>query len=171
MCAPKIPRCAPARSQKVLIQRLGLLGGGGRDEARPVAATRVAVQRELAHAQDLALAQRLVHVPVAVGEDAQRAYLPGQALGGRGVVLAGDAQQHEQARSDLGDEPIVDPHGGAGDPLHERAHRRAVSHPRTCSRGFLVEFLPAKLQLFARRVESVACARAAIIWPWAPASA
>jgi hypothetical protein len=63
MCAPKIPRCAPARV-------LSLLGGCSRDEARPVAATRITVQRELTHAQNLALAQRLVHVTVGVGEEA-----------------------------------------------------------------------------------------------------
>src|SRR3954451_16321539 len=52
-----------------LVQRLGLLGPRGRDVGRAVAAPRVAVERELADHERLALAERLVHPALAVGED------------------------------------------------------------------------------------------------------
>src|SRR5439155_221075 len=57
---------------EALVQRPGLLGGRGGEEAGPVAAARLAIQGELAHAQDLALAERLVHAPLGIIEHAQR---------------------------------------------------------------------------------------------------
>src|SRR5260370_26725894 len=62
---------------KAFVQQLRLLCGRGGDEARAVAAGGIAVERELAHAQYLAITERLVHSPVLVGEHAQRSHLGG----------------------------------------------------------------------------------------------
>src|SRR5215211_182314 len=57
----------------LFVERLGVLRAGGVDVGRPVALAAVAVERELRDAQHLAVAQRLVHPPLGVREDAQRA--------------------------------------------------------------------------------------------------
>ena len=74
---------APGARQaaEVLVQRLRLLARRGGGIARAVPAARVAVERELAHAEDLPLPQRLVHAAVGVREDPQRLDLGRQALG------------------------------------------------------------------------------------------
>src|SRR3954451_15181632 len=56
---------------EALVQRLGVLRPGGGDVARAVALAGVPIERELADAQDLAVAERLVHPPVGVGEHPQ----------------------------------------------------------------------------------------------------
>ena len=83
MWAPKTPRLAAGPLAEQLIERLGLLRPCGGDEAGPVALACVAIEGELADAEDLALAEGLVHVPVGVGEDPQGAHLAGQPLGRR----------------------------------------------------------------------------------------
>ena len=75
---------------------------------------------------DLALAERLVHAPVGVGEDAQRAHLVGQPVGLRLAVVVRHAEQHEQARADRGDLGALHADGGPRDPLDEGAHGREV---------------------------------------------
>src|SRR3954453_14274705 len=55
-----------------VIQRLGVLTGRRLDIARARPLTGVAVQRELADAEDLAIAERLVHLPAGVVEDPER---------------------------------------------------------------------------------------------------
>ena len=99
-----------------------MLGPRRRDVARAGALARVAVERELADDEHLAVAERLVHLAVGVGEDAQRADLVGELVARRVVVVVGDAEQDEQAGADLADGRPVDADGGAGDPLDESAH-------------------------------------------------
>ena len=66
---------------EALVELLGLLRARGVHEARPIPAPRIAVEGELADAEDLAVAERLVHVALGVGEHAQRAHLRGEAIG------------------------------------------------------------------------------------------
>src|SRR5436190_14439060 len=68
---PERPAPGAEALAEALIQWLRDLGGGRRDEARAIAPAAVAVERELAHAQDLAVGERLVHPPVGVVEDPQ----------------------------------------------------------------------------------------------------
>ena len=79
--APKTPRLAPSRSQKRSYSGSATSRRRGVDVARAVALAGVAVERELAHAEDLALAERLVHPPLGVVEDPQRADLVGEPVG------------------------------------------------------------------------------------------
>ena len=44
-----------------------------------------------------------------------------------GPVVVGDAQQHQQARPDLGHALAADGHRGARDALDERPHRASAS--------------------------------------------
>ena len=98
--APKTPRSRTEPLAEALVQRLGVLGPRGGDVARAVALSRVAVERELADAQDLAVAERLVHPPLGVGEHAQRADLVGEAVAVGGGVVVRDAEQDEEAGAD-----------------------------------------------------------------------
>ncbi len=103
MCAPKTPRLARVRSQKCSYNGSASSPGRGHHVTRPVPATRVAVQRELADAEDLAFAERLVHPPVGIREHAQGSDLVGEPIGLGLRVGAGDTQQHEQPGADLAD--------------------------------------------------------------------
>jgi len=73
--------------------------------------------------QDLALAERLVHPPLGVVEDAQGAHLAGEAIGLLGRVAALHPEQHQQAGADLGDPLALDVDRSLADPLHQRPHR------------------------------------------------
>ena len=65
MSAPKTPPCGAEARAEALVQRLGDLARRGGDVGRAVALARVAVERELADDDDLALAERLVHAAFA----------------------------------------------------------------------------------------------------------
>src|ERR1700733_14662592 len=106
------------------------LGGGG--EARPVALARVGLEGELAHGEDLAVADRVVHAAALVGEDAQREDLLGEALGGLLAVLMADAEEDEEAGADLRDRLAVDADGRPGDALEDGSHA-ARSSLAACS--------------------------------------
>ena len=97
--APNLPALRAERVAHPLVQRLGLLGRRGVHEARAVALARVAVEGELAHAQDLAagVRHRAVHLAVLVLEDPQREQLAREPVGVLGAVAAAHAEQHEQA--------------------------------------------------------------------------
>jgi hypothetical protein len=129
--APNTPRAALSRSQK-----------------RPYsgsASSGVAVERELAHAQDLPLAERLVHPPGGVGKDAQRPDLGGQPVGVGLAVRAVDAEQHEQPGADRRHPLAVHRHRGPADPLHQRPHRltpRAARRPRARRSALAARFHP-----------------------------
>ena len=97
------------------------------DVRRAVALAGVAVERELRHAQHLAVVERLVHPAVGIGEDPQRAQLVGQAVGlGLGVVVR-NAEQDEQPGADGGDLRALHADGGTRHALHERAHGARVA--------------------------------------------
>ena len=70
MCAPNSPRSAP-RARRSARTAAGPARRARRRRSSGGCPARVAVQRELADAEDLAVAERLVHAPVGVGEDAQ----------------------------------------------------------------------------------------------------
>ena len=72
-----------------LDQRLGHSARRRRGPRRAAALAGVAVEGELADAEDGAVAERLVHPALAVGEHAQGADLLGQAVAGPLVVAAG----------------------------------------------------------------------------------
>jgi hypothetical protein len=76
---------ADARA-KTVIQRLCELRWRCRDVARPVALVQVAIERELAHAQDLTVAERLVHPSLLVIEDPQPKHLLRKAIRACGIV-------------------------------------------------------------------------------------
>ena len=61
MCAPNDAAAGPGALAEALVERLGHLGPGRGHERGPVALARVAVERELRDAEDLALPERLVH--------------------------------------------------------------------------------------------------------------
>ena len=63
--APNTPRGGAEAIAEALVERLGVLRPGGGDVRRAVAPARVAVERELRDAEHLAIAERLVHPPVA----------------------------------------------------------------------------------------------------------
>src|SRR5690606_23913363 len=75
-------------------------------------------------AQHLAVAERLVHAPVGVVEDPQRAQLRRHPVGDRLVVVVAHAQQDEQPGADRPGDGAVDADLGAADALDERSHRR-----------------------------------------------
>ena len=132
---------AALRSEAVgeaLVQRLRLLGPGGGDVGGPVALAGVAVERELGDDQDLALAQRLVHPPVAVGEDPEGAHLVGQLVGVGLRVVVRDAEQHEQAGADLGHALAVRIHRRPAHPLHQRSHGRHTMTDATSRIGTVI---------------------------------
>ena len=107
----RAPNDAPLRAEalaEALVQRLGDLGRRGVDVARAVALAGVGVEGELAHAEHLALAERLVHAPVGVLEHAQRPDLVGEPVRLGLAVVRADAEQHQQAGTDRGDLLAVD---------------------------------------------------------------
>ncbi|MDX6669939.1 MAG: hypothetical protein QOI91_302 [Solirubrobacteraceae bacterium] len=126
MAAPNAPRRAPALAEP-LVERLGVLGAGRGDVGGTVALPRVAVERELGDAQDLAVAQRLVHPSLRVREHPQRADLVGQAVGLLLGVAVAHAQQHQQTRADRRHLRTVHGDRRPRDPLHQRAHQATVS--------------------------------------------
>jgi hypothetical protein len=73
--APNTPRRAPRRSQKRSYSGSACSGG--------------------------AVAERLVHAALGVGEDAKRPDLVGEPVGLLLAVVVGDAQQHQQPGADL----------------------------------------------------------------------
>ena len=80
MCAPNTPRGRRPGWQNSSYSGSACSAGAAAVKLGRLPAPRVAVERELAHAQDLALAERLVHVAGGVREDPQRAHLRGQSL-------------------------------------------------------------------------------------------
>src|SRR5215213_6223036 len=104
---------------EALVQGLGDLGLGGIREARAVALASVGVERELADAEDLAIAERLVHAALRVLEDPQGADLVGQPVTGLLAVPGADPEQDEEARADLGDPLAIRVDRGDADALDE----------------------------------------------------
>ena len=66
--------------------------------ARPVALAGIPVERELTDAEDLALAQRLVHLALGVGEDPQRPHLLGEPVRLLGLSLTRRERRHLRGR-------------------------------------------------------------------------
>ena len=126
-----------------LDQWLSVLGAGGVDPARPAALVGVAVQRELAHDEDLcrlivggAHRERPVHHTGLVVEDPEVPDLVGEPVGlGIGVVVC-RADEHAQPRADLSRPPmgaVVADHVDArrNDPLNQTTHVRSL--PRSAA--------------------------------------
>src|SRR4051794_19773569 len=111
-----------------LIQRLGLLRRCRVGEAGPVAPACVAVQRELADAQDLAadIGDRSVHPAVVVLEDPQREQLADDPVCFRLAVTTLHAEHHEQARPDRRHALAVNGHRRARHTLNECSHPRLL---------------------------------------------
>ena len=103
-------------------------------EARAIALPGVAVEGELAHAEDLAIPQRFVHAPAGILEDAQGEHLVREALGLSLRVAVAHAKQDQEARADLRDARPVDVHGRPGHPLDERPHGRSLLASRRAAR-------------------------------------
>ena len=112
-----------------LDQRFGDRGRRGRGPRRPPTATRVGVERELAHDERGAagIAERSVHDSVRVVEDAQVPHLVGEPAGGALVVVVRDADEDTQSASDLPDHVVADAYVGAGDALNERSQAPTAS--------------------------------------------
>jgi hypothetical protein len=112
------------RRAHALVERLRQLGRRGVHEARAVALARVAVERELGDAEQLAadVADRQVQLAFGVLEDAQPLELAGQPVGLLGGVARPHAEQHQQPEADAGDLVAVDLDRRPADPLDERPH-------------------------------------------------
>src|SRR5215218_4284533 len=105
---------------EAVIERLCLLPRSGLYVARARALLRISVERELADAEDLAVAERLVHLAVGVVEDPEGPHLLGEAVRlGLGVV-ARDTEQHEHPGADLGDPLPLDVDSRLADALDQR---------------------------------------------------
>src|SRR6266540_1660496 len=118
------PLLADQRAEP-LVQRVRRLGRRRKDEARPVALARVAVERELGHDEHAAgdLGEREVHLPRCVLEHAQRRHLVGEQAGVVLPIVASHPEQHREPAADPPGRPSLDPHLRPRDPLHHRAHR------------------------------------------------
>ena len=131
----------PAQGHEFFIQGNGHLGPGGSQKFRAAALAAVAVQGELGDHQNFTVdrVQAAVHLAVLILENAQACQLVGQLHGlGLGVVM-GDAQQDEEAGSDLADGFAVHGYGGA---FHAGQH---------CSHGNIVSFSVDILCFFSAR--------------------
>lgn len=93
--------------------------GSGRTEARPVAAARVGSERELGDQEERApdVRERPVHPPLLVGEHAVGDDAFEEPVALRRGVLGLDADEHQKAAADGGDDGSVDDHRSARDPL------------------------------------------------------
>src|ERR1700710_23199 len=105
---------------EAVVQRLRHLRPRRLDVAGSVALASVAIEGELADAEDLPLAQRLVHPALGVVEDPQRPHLVGEAGGLLLPVAHADPEQHQHPRSDLGHPLALDVDRRLADPLDER---------------------------------------------------
>src|SRR6185312_4240709 len=88
-----------------------------------VAAAGIAIQGELADAEHLALAERLVHPPLGVVEDPQLRDLVGELVALLGPVADPDPEQDQHPRPDLRHPIALDVDRRLADPLHQRPHR------------------------------------------------
>src|SRR5581483_2196935 len=88
------PSLAPQAIAEALIQWLGQFPRCGLHEAGPVAATSIAVEGELAHAERLSRPKRLVHAALVVAEDSQGTHLVGEPVGAVRRVAAADPKQN-----------------------------------------------------------------------------
>src|SRR5215207_8951602 len=120
---------------EAVVEGLGQLGGSGLDVARPRSLPGVPIEGELADAEDLAVAERLVHPAVGVVEDPQRSELLGEAIGVRLGVLPGDSEEDEHPRADLGDPLPLDVDGRLTDALDESSHAAILSVARCRGRS------------------------------------
>src|SRR5919198_2550975 len=96
-----------------LVQALAVVRARGLNEARAVALARVAIDGEVADAQDLAadVLDREVHSALRVREDAKGEELAHELVRVLFGVVHVDAKEHEQAASDPRDLLAVDAHG------------------------------------------------------------
>src|SRR5262249_49851328 len=108
-----------SRGNEGLVEPLGQLRGRGLDEAWPAALAAVAQQRELAHDQErpVGVGKREIHLALGIVEDAKLDRLVGELLSvGLGVALL-DAEQYDQAATDLAHDLIIDSDTGPDDSL------------------------------------------------------
>jgi hypothetical protein len=136
--------CAELRADS-LDERLGLLRRGGVDEARAVALTRVAVEREVRHDEDIAadVTHGQVHLAVVVLEHAQRRQLCGHLVGFGFAVACAYPEEHEQAAVDRSYLLPVARDGRRRNALHYRAHRRDPNLEPMAAVDVIAEYIEA----------------------------
>ena len=101
------------------IQRLGDLGWSRTEETRPITFRCVPAESELADAKHLPLSQIFGHAPSGIGEDPQLEQFSSHPFRLLGSATIRDTEQHQQARTDLGDGGSSNPDSGRADPLDD----------------------------------------------------
>ncbi len=107
---------------EAVVEGLGRLARRRVDIAGPIAVARVSVKCELADAENLAVAERLVEAALGVVEDPQGADLVGKPVGLLLAVADRDPEQDQEPGADLGDPLALDVDRGLADSLYERPH-------------------------------------------------
>jgi hypothetical protein len=120
------------RGAEGLVERLGPLGRGRVREARAVALRQVGDERELADDERPAsgVEDAAVELSFLVLEDPEPGDLRRQALRGRLVVAARDAEEDAESRADLADRLARDEDARLGDPLDDRPQLSSASRAR-----------------------------------------
>ena len=109
-------------SAEAFVKRLGELRRGGAGEARAVAFSGAGVKRELADAEQFALAKWLAHLAFGVIEDPQSPHLLGEPVTALLIIPGPDSKQHAEPGADRADRFPIDAHRGASDSLNKRPH-------------------------------------------------
>src|SRR5688572_27131748 len=110
-------------AERVIEWQCGVAGRGC-VERGPAAAADVAVQRELADAEDLAanIGKAEVHTPFGILEDAQAGHLRRELPGHGGRVVGCYPDEHQESPRDVRDLTALGGNAGARDSLDDRAH-------------------------------------------------
>jgi len=124
---------------KLLIERFAELRRSGENEARPAAASGVAVQSELRDGKDGAagIEERTIHFALVVVEDAEIDDFLGHRNGGGGGIFASYRYEDHQSWADFAGDAAFYRNACAGDSLENDSHRsnRMILH---CERRVLV---------------------------------
>ena len=112
------------QGEKALVEALGDLGRGGLDEAGTAALAAVAVQGKLRDGEHAAadVEHRAIHLALVVGKDAQVGALFSTEVQGLLVVARAEADEQDQALTDLAVELAVHVDAGVADALDEDFH-------------------------------------------------
>jgi len=118
-------------SDELFVQTFGEFRFGSANETRPPAFAAIAQQGELADDQHLPadLQQGTIHFAFVILEDPQPRGLLCHVFDVAGLIVRGNAQQHEHAAIDLSHDFLVDDDTGPADALHAGSHERTSPPP------------------------------------------